>query len=361
MLENLIQIKKINKMKYIISFFAIITLVSCNRHSGSFSGEIASPVNVQKITKGNIQDLYTATGTVKSEFSVSLNTETSGIYFVQKNPDTGKNYKMGDYVKKGQTIIKIENKEFLNNINIKGIEIDLKISKMEYEKKKALYKKGGVTLRELVNGEKQLVSAQKNYDNAMLNLSKLSIIAPFDGVITKLPYFSQGVRIGNNVNVAQVMNYSKMMLDLMLPETKINKIIVGKKVNITNYSLQGDTLKGIVSQISPAVDEVSRTIQGRIVVDNKKMKLRPGMFVKADIIIQNKDSVLLIPKKAVVSRYNRNFVFIADKQTAYEKRIKIGLEQDGMIEVIRGLAPTDEVITKGNETLKDRAKIKIIK
>ena len=85
-----------------------------------------------------------------------------GEYYLQVNSRTGKKFKMGDIVKKGELIIRLENKEYENEVNIEGAKIDLEISRMEYEKQQALYEKGGVTLREKVDGENQWVTSKKN-------------------------------------------------------------------------------------------------------------------------------------------------------------------------------------------------------
>ncbi|SMO77799.1 RND family efflux transporter, MFP subunit [Saccharicrinis carchari] len=346
--------------KYIPIAFLALLLAACNNQQNRFSTDIAIPVTIQEVKLSSIQEVFTATGTIVSEYESKLNTQSSGEYYLQTNPRTGKKYKMGDAVKQGDVVIKIEDREYENNVNINGAKIDLDISKMEFEKQTALYEKGGVTLREKVNGEKQWVSAQKNYENALLQLAKMKVVAPFDGVITNLPYFSQGVRIEQNKEVLQIMSYKEMVMDLMLPESQITKVSLNQKAWITNYSIPDDTLSGKLNQISPAIDIESRTFKGRLAIDNQEAKLRPGMFVKADIIVDKKDSVVVIPKDAILVRADGKAVFVARDETARERKITTGMENNGMIEVTKGLQPEERLIIKGFETLKDRSKIKVM-
>lgn len=346
--------------KYIPIAFLTLSLFACKNQQNRFSADIAIPVTIEEVKLSNIQEVFTATGTIVSEYESTLSTQSSGEYYLQTNPRTGKKYKMGDHVKKSDIIIKIEDREYENNININGAKIDLDISKMEFEKQTALYEKGGVTLREKVNGEKQWVSAQKNYENALLQLAKMKVTVPFDGVITDLPYFSQGVRIEQNKEVLQIMSYEEMVMDLMLPESQITKVSLNQKAWITNYAIPDDTLSGKLNQISPAIDIESRTFKGRLTIDNKEAKLRPGMFVKADIIVDRKDSVVVIPKDVILVRANGKAVMVAREQTAQERMITTGMENNGMVEVIDGLKPEERLIIKGFETLKDRSKIKVL-
>ncbi len=346
--------------KYIPIALLMLSLVACNNQQNNFSADIAIPVTIQEVKLGNIQEVFTATGTIVSEYESKLTAQASGEYYLQTNPRTGKKYKMGDQVKSGDIIIKIEDREYENNVNINGAKIDLDISKMEYEKQTALYEKGGVTLREKVNGEKQWVSAQKNHENALLQLAKMRVTVPFDGVITDLPYFSQGVKIEQNKEVLQVMSYKEMVMDLMLPESQITKVSLNQKAWITNYAIPDDTLSGKLNQISPAIDIESRTFKGRLAIDNQEAKLRPGMFVKADIIVDKKDSVIVIPKDVILVRSYGKAVMVATDQTAQERKISTGMENNGMVEVTEGLQPEERLIIKGFETLKDRSKIKVL-
>ncbi|WP_430933944.1 efflux RND transporter periplasmic adaptor subunit [Saccharicrinis sp. 156] len=341
---------------------AVLSLaaVACNNQQNQFSADIAVPVTVQEVKLDNIEEVFTATGTIMSEYESLLTAESSGDYYLQRNPRTGQKYKMGDLVKKGEVIIKIEDEEYENSINLKGAEIELEISKMEYEKQTALYEKGGVTLREKVTGEKAWVTAQNSYKNALIQLEKMKVSAPFDGVITDVPFYSQGVNIAANEEVLQIMSYKEMVMDLMLPESQITKVSINQQAWVTNYSLPNDTIMGKLKEISPAVDVDSRTFKARLVIDNSDSKLRPGMFVKADIIVDKKDSVVVIPKDAILARTDGKVVFVTRGETASERKISTGMENAGMIEVVDGLKPEERLIIKGFETLKNRSKIKVL-
>lgn len=346
--------------KYFPFIVLMLFVTACNNQQSEFNTDIAVPVTIQEVKTGSIQEIFTSTGTILSEYESVMKSEASGEYYVQINPRTRKKYKMGDKVSKGDLIIKIVDDEYENNVNIEGANIDLKISEMEYEKQIALYEKGGVTLREKVNGEKQLVTAKKAYDNAKIQLAKMQISAPFEGIITDIPYFSQGVRIEQGLDILKVMSYRQMVMDLMLPESQITKVFVNQKAMITNYAIPNDTLLGVLKELSPAIDVDSRTFKGRVYINNEDVKLRPGMFVKADIVVDKKDSVIVIPKDAILARANGKAVFVARNETAREQMITTGLENNDMVEVIEGLNIEDRLIIKGFETLKDRSKVKII-
>ena len=84
------------------------------------------------------------------------------------------------------------------------------------------------------------------------------------------------------------------------------------------------------------------------------------MFVKADIVTQRKDSVIVIPKNIILSRQRGKTVFIVDRGIAVERIVETGLENLTEVEITRGLEKNERVVTGGFETLSNRSKVKII-
>ena len=105
----------------------------------------------------------------------------NGYYTLQTNPSTGRPYKLGDAVKKGQLIIHFQNREYENGIALDSRKLTLEIAEQEQVKQAALYEKGGVTLSEMRNTEVRVTNARYDLENAEINLAKMSVRAPFDG------------------------------------------------------------------------------------------------------------------------------------------------------------------------------------
>ena len=292
----------------------------------------------------SISKLINTTGTVQPTYGVSLNSEMSGFYKLQINPKTGKTFKMGDRVSKGTIIVRLEDKEYENGIAIDAKKLSLEIAEQEQSKQKALYEKGGY-----------------EYENAQLNLEKMKVKAPFDGVIVDLPHYTTDIRVEQGKPVVSLMAYDKMYMDINLPESSIRYVKEAQPVYITHYTIPGDTLKARVGELSPAISTETRTFKGKILIDNDQLKLRPGMFAKADIIVDRADSSIIIPKDVILSNRRRKYVYIVEKNTAKIRNLQTGLEDEYNIEILSGLNVNDNLVVKGFETLKEDAKVKIQK
>ncbi len=348
-------------IKYIALFAAFVTLFGCGSRQESETTDLAIPVSIEDVRLQMIRQFVNTTGTAKATQEVTLSSEMAGFYKLLNNPATGRPFKLGDRVRAGQAIIRFEDEEYVNNIALSAKKLNLEISEQEYEKQKSLYEKGGVTLRELRNAEVSSTNARYDYENAQVRLSKMDIIAPFSGVIVDLPFYTPGTRVNSGSPMVSVMSYDKMFLEINLPEKSISEVTVGQDVVVTSYTLADDTLHGLVTQLSPAISTETRTFKGILTIDNPELKLRPGMFVKADIITAQKDSAVVVPKSLILSSGRGKIVFVVDQSTALERRITTNIENQEFAEVVSGLSVNDRLVVKGFETLRNNSKVKVIR
>ena len=339
----------------------VVFLTACGEQTQSSQSEIETPVSVQELKKSSISKLINTTGTALATYSVELNAEMSGFYNLQTNPNTGKPYKLGDAVKKGQLIIRLEDKEYENGIALESKKLSLEIAEQEQSKQIALYEKGGVTLSEMRNTEVRVTNAQYDLENAGLNLEKMTVRAPFDGVIVSLPHNTPQSKVPQGSLMVELMAYSRMYMDINLPESAIAYVQSNQPVYITHYTMPYDTLSGVISELSPAISTETRTFKGKILVDNNQLKIRPGMFVKADIVVEKADSAIVIPKQIVVSRRNQKYVYVVERNSAVLRNIKTGLEDEVNVEVTEGLDEGDNLIIRGYETLRENSRVKVLK
>lgn len=350
------------KSKYLIPILGVFSIItSCNRGNENTEAEVESPVSVENIKIRSIEQVVNTNGTVYPMQKAEFKSEIAGFYNLKTNPQTGKTFKLGDKVSAGEVIIEIEDKEYENQIAIESKRLNLELSKNEFEKQQSLYDKGGVTLRELRNSEVQYTNARYDYENAKLKLEKMKISSPFDGVITDLPYYTLGVRMNTGQNLVTIMSFTKMYLEINLPEKVISQVQPNQPVRITNYNLPGDTLAGTVWELSPAISVETRTFKGKLLINNEQMKLRPGMFVNADIITKRKDNTIIINKELVLNGEQGKYVFIVDKSSAKQRILTLGLETNTELEVLDGLKENERLVIKGFETLKDNSKVKVLK
>ena len=344
----------------ILPLLLLTLLLSCDNEESDIQTDIKIPVSVVSIKPQSISRFIETTGTVYSSKEGSMKSELAGIYKLQMNPATRRPFALGDAVKVGQILIRLEDREFVNNLQLEGKKLNLELSENNLKKQKSLYDKGGVTQTELKNASIEYVNAKYSYDNAEIQQEKMDVKTPFTGVIVEMPYHTDGVKIETGQELFKVMDYNKLLMDVKLPEKHLPEITLNQLVQITNYNMAKDTIRGRISQISPIVNADTRTFQSVLQINNDRSLLRPGMFIKAAILSEKRDSTIVIPKETIISRQDGKVVFTVENGIATEKKITTGLENMDVIEVLSGLKVNDRLVVTGFETLRNKSKVSVI-
>ena len=108
-----------------------LLMAGCRQENTMNRNEIPTPVSVSDITYGSVSRIFTTNSTAVSSAEAELSTEMAGKYHLQNNPATGKPYKLGDKVKKGALIVRIEDKSYENGISIETKRLNLELAEQE--------------------------------------------------------------------------------------------------------------------------------------------------------------------------------------------------------------------------------------
>jgi RND family efflux transporter MFP subunit len=340
----------------------VFAAISCTNQTQNLSADVEIPVSVADATPKSIEEYVNTSGTAFPLGDIKVASEITANYFLEKNPRTGKPWQLNDQVKAGELIARLEDQQYINDIKLETTKLNLELTESQLTQQKSLYEKGGVTLYDLKTAEINTANAKTALTSANLSMAKTRIIAPIDGVIIDLPYYTQGVRVNTGSSIVEIMNYKMMYMNVQLPEKYVSVIKPSQTVKLTNYTIPKDTLIGKITQLSPAINSDTRTFAGTVQIDNPNYIIRPGMFVKADIVINHKDTVIVIPKSIILARQRGKTIFVIDRgSTASERIIRTGLENLTDVEVTGGLMKNERYVTVGFETLSTRSKVKIIK
>lgn len=349
------------KKSLLIILAAALAAISCNNQNQNLNADVEVPVSVEDIKLKSIEEFINTTGTAFPKGEILLKSKITATYYLEKNPQTGKPWQLGDKINEGALIARLEDKEYVNSIKLETNKLNLELCESELKKQESLYEKGGVTLKDLKTASINYENAKTTVESANIQLEKTKVMAPISGVIVDLPYYTQSTQVETGSTIAKIMDYQIMYMDVSLPEKYISVIKPGQVVKLTNYTIPEDTIIGSITQLSPAINADTRTFKGNISINNTNLILRPGMFVKADIVTNHKDSVIVIPKSIILSRQRGKTVFIIDRGVAAERVIETGLENITNVQVTRGLTKNERVVTSGFETLSNKSKVKIIK
>jgi multidrug efflux pump subunit AcrA (membrane-fusion protein) len=199
-----------------------------------------------------------------------------------------------------------------------------------------------------------------------MNYVESVVRSPIAGTVVSLPA-QVGMTISQQLSLAKIAGGGGLEIRLYVAERYISRVQVRQPCEITLDAWPGEQFRGTVSEVAPTVDPVSRTMELRVNVDNPESKLKAGMFAKVRLLTEIKDNIVKIPANALVQRFGESFVFVVEPDNsggggfaARRRNITPGILIDGVLEVVEGLSPRDEVVVRGQTLLQDGAKVNII-
>src|SRR6184192_3817767 len=206
---------------------------------------------------------------------------------------------------------------------------------------------------QLWNVTEQQIAVLEKTRNAQENLTLLS---PFRGVVQSVPV-EQGKGVGIGNMLVEVADLSVVWVWAEFYENELPMLKVGQRMDITAKSYPGEKFEGTISLINPFLEEAKRTAKVRIDIPNQDFKLRPAMYVNAELGMDMGEG-LTIPVSAVMPTGTRNVAFINKGEGKLEPRIvQLGSKYGESYEVQSGLREGEQVIASANFLIDAESKV----
>jgi RND family efflux transporter MFP subunit len=356
---------------------------------GGGGGESLPPRNVRlvPVSERTLTQFVTATGNLAADEQAALSFRVAGR-LAQLSID------LGSVVRKGQAIAKLETLDFQqrvetadaalqqarvrlglpptgsddrinpeNTATVRQARAVLDSSRAIRDRTRQLFAQGIQAKAELDRVESEYKVAESRYQDALeevrnrqavllqrrseLELAKQQLVyttlyAPFDGAIQERRT-SVGEYLATGAPIATLVRLHPLRLRAEVPERESVGIRPGLGVKVT---LEGDsnTYTGRVARISPAFQELSRTLIVEAEVDNQHGRLRPGAFAKAELQTTSSQSVVTIPASALVTFAGIQKVFLNKDGKAVERTVIVGRKEADWVEITEGLQSGEMVI-----------------
>lgn len=276
------------------------------------------------------------------------NNDTNKTEVQNKSKDHSETIKLSDEVLKE---LGIEIKEagpgvIKNHIDLTG-EIKEEPSRLSHiiPRYPGIVKDVYKTVGEKVNQSEVVAIIESNE-----SLTHYEVQSLIDGTIIEL-HMAKGDLVGGEDLALTVANLDKVWAILNIYQRDLNKIKVGQKVYVS-VGFQDEVETGAISYVSPVVDEATRTATARVILNNASGKWRPGMFVSAQVIVNEKKFPLVVEKSALQTLEDKTVVFIKRGDEFFPQQVNTGIVNDVSVEIISGLQPGQQYVSKGSFTLK---------
>lgn len=318
--------------------------------SAEASAEMLHEVRVVAAYNGNVEEVISRATTIKAPESVELVPRTSG-QLVELNVEEG------SYVKAGDVVARInDDSQRLAQARAKAAsdkaEHDLEVARKQLDAQ--------IMGKEAFLQEKhRFEQAERDYNQAVIELEKTVVKSPIDGVISKRNV-SKGDTVFSSSSIVTITDRSRLEADILVPQNQVSRISLEDKVAFFPGGNSERVFYGKVDRISPVISTESGTVKIVAVVEPGQNGILPGQFVKAGIITGIKENVVLIPHQALAFENAMGVIYKIKEGYARRIPVEIGYTGKMGIEVKGDISSGEQVVVSGLAGLSDMSKIKVL-
>lgn len=340
---------------------------------GGPGGGFRPPMTVEviKVGRGKISAHLSVVGNLIGEATVDVAPKTGGRL-------TTMSVKLGDRVRRGQIIGKVEDREIVEQerqaeashtvgeATIRQREADLNLALTNVERSRNLYGRQLLPKQTLDDAEARYTSAVAQVDLARaqlaqsasrlqelrINLANTNVVSPVDGFIAKRNV-DPGAWVSQQVPLVSVVDISSLRLVANVVEKDLRMVTVGDPAVVEVDAFPGERFNGRIARVAPILDPATRTAPMEVEIPNREFRLKPGMYAKVNLEIENRENVVLIPKIALVDSEGQRGVYQPSEESkAAFKAVKVGIEDGERAEILEGLSEGETIVSVGAGALR---------
>ncbi len=318
-------------------------------------GRPPTPVRVAEVINRTVQQTVELVGTVEPWRRSVVAGELAAL--VEQFP-----VEEGMAVKRGQVLAQLRTDTLTIQLNSaeasqREAETRYEQAKKDLERIKTLFAKQLVTQKEYddaVTQEAALAQRLAQLQSELLQvrdqLKKSRVVAPFDGWVTK-EFTEVGQWIQAGGPIVELVDLSRVQVEVPLPERYVGEIQIGAKVTATFDGLRGFEANGTVYSVVAQADRNSRTFPIKVELPNPSLTIKSGLVSRVLLQVGNPYQALVIPKDALVLRGGAEFVFVMKDGAVSQIPVKTINHVNDEVEVKGQLDPGMIVVVEGNERL----------
>lgn len=309
------------------------------------------PVETIAVWRGEISSYILLSSTIETEQYVDVYPYLTGIVSKLLAEE-------GDELKKGDPLLMLDAEEY--RLAEAKARTQLESLQSEFNRIQIQFDKDLLSKEEYYKAKLNLDQLLISWKEANLNLSRTTVRAPINGVVS-LRNVREGDRVTSATHLFSMVNLQDIIATVHVPEKELATIKKGQLTYVSSDYLTDKRFVGYVKRISPVVNPNTGTFKVTIGLDADHEGLRPGMFVNTFIVTMTNDDALLLDKDAIVYEGDKRFVYVVKDSLAHRIRVEVGFEDASLVEIVSGVNDSDKVIIVGQNGLRDKTKVKVVR
>ena len=320
----------------------------------------AVTVSTMTATESLWQPTLKSVGSLRARVGVDVTTELPGmvqtIFFTP-----------GTAVEKGVVLVQLNAGTELGQLH--SLQAQVELAKITYQRDKSQYAVHAVSKQTVDTDEWNLKNLQAQVEQYTATVEKKTLRAPFAGQLgINNVNPGQYLNVGDTVTTLQALD--PIYADFYLPQQTLAALNMGQIVKIVTDTFPDKVFQGKITTIQPAVDSATRNVGVEATILNPDFKLKPGMFVRVEVDIENKQNYLTLPQSAISFNPYGDIVYLvkdsgerdSNKQPILKVTqvfVTVGETRGDQVAVLKGVKAGDVVVTSGQLKLQNGSTVVI--
>jgi membrane fusion protein (multidrug efflux system) len=343
-------------------------LAGCDRASSDDSAQRQTgnvPVSVAEVRLETLRETVRGIGTLRAAETVEIKPEMDGI--IREIC-----FEEGQEVQRDQLLFALDDEKL--DRQLAAGKAALRAARIRQDDALRLFRRMQELVERAVANQDELDDTETAYLAAEAEAARMEaevqllqaqlddtrLVAPLTGVISE-----RTVDVGDYVtagdHLATLYRVSRMEIGFALPERYMGRIRQGQAVAVTVSAYPDREFDGRVYFVSPQVDETTRELLVKAVVENPEGLLKPGAFGTAVVTLDVREQCPVVPENALVATRTGYIVFVVNGEVARRREVSIGLRAAGTVEIRAGLTPGETVVFEGQMNLSDGTAVQIVR
>jgi membrane fusion protein (multidrug efflux system) len=293
-----------------------------------------------------------AVGTISAGRGVAVASEVAGEVRAVR-------FDSGAVVKQGQVLVELDSS--VERAQLRSAIARRELARTQAERARRLVKEEVATRAELETAESELETASADVAALEAQIQRKVVRAPFAGKLG-IRQVNLGQYLNPGSTITDLQSSEAVHVDFSLPQQELKRVAVGQAVRV-DLGREGGIVPAKIAAIEPALDEITRSIKVRAVIDDEKAELPPGMFVNVRVVMPEKKKLLVVPATAIVHASFGDSLFVvedaAGKKSARQQFVRVSEARGDFVAVDDGIVPDQVVVTAGAFKLRNGAPVSV--
>jgi len=299
-----------------------------------------------------------AIGTVAAVHGVMVSADLPGIV-------EAINFESGRAVQAGDVLVRLDTRQ--ERAQLAAAEAQRELARLNLDRSRGLREQGIVAVADddRVNAEHKQAEARVGEIRA--TIERKQIRAPFTGVLG-IRQVNLGQYLTGGDPVVPLQSLDPIYVNFTVPQQQVGELKVGGKVKVVTEGKAGDARTGTITAVDSVINEATRNLEIQATLANPRGDLRPGMFVRAEVVLGAQAAVTSLPASAIsYAPYGDSVFVVGDMQgpsgATYrgvrQQFVKLGGTRGDQVAVVSGLKAGEEVVSSGAFKLRNGAAVKV--